>query len=238
MVSFRLLVVSILCCAACSGDDFTSGSGNQGGSGGSAGASAGGSGGVAAGGGGGKGGATGGSAGDPGGSGGVPPTGGAAGAPNGGSAGGGVVTCQFQRSCPSGMYCNAPGCGPGTCVEKPETEDGSLAPVCGCDGITYWNSSVAAKHGMAVKDPTDGCKVVGGTKCNSGTCPAGAHCDLHILNQTACGNFDLVPLCWMLPENCLGAASPESWGCVAGGCKSTCKLMLDGEQYYTAGACL
>jgi hypothetical protein len=43
-------------------------------------------------------------------------------------------------------FCNGPACeGPGTCLSAPSSCDGTLDPICGCDGLTYTNASCATR---------------------------------------------------------------------------------------------
>lgn len=61
--------------------------------------------------------------------------------------------CAEDGDCFPEEYCAGPGCsgGPGGCV-SPSGECGSeLAPVCGCDGVTYLNAECAAGEGVRVR---------------------------------------------------------------------------------------
>lgn len=229
---------ALLICSACSGDDFTSGSGNTGGqsSGGQTSGGSGGSGGVSTGGTAGtsSGGVAGSVSGGSGGEAGLPPPlGGAAGVAGGGTGGVGPATCDLQTAqCPPGMYCDAVACGVGTCKPKPTDEDGSYQPVCGCNGITYWNASVAARHGESVKD--EGACTSNAEKCPASICPGTSKCKKTVFDQAACGGPALSATCWMLPQNCTGADLPKAFGC-ENGCLSMCLLISMQDQYFGEG---
>jgi hypothetical protein len=229
---------ALLICSACSGDDFTSGSGNTGGQS---------AGGQTSGGNGGSGGATGGSGGTgtggvagslvSGGSGGEagvpPPKGGAAGVA-GVAGSGGPTPCDYANNgCPVGEYCDAVNCGAGTCKPKQADQDGTYSPVCGCNGITYWNTSVAAHAGEPIK--ADGaCTIGNAQKCPNGICPGISKCGKSVLNQTACGGAVLLASCWTLPPTCADSAEPKAFGC-ENGCLSKCELITLQDQYYNEG---
>jgi hypothetical protein len=52
---------------------------------------------------------------------------------------------------PTLLFCNGPGCtGPGGCVSPNGSCDGTLAPVCGCDGRTYTNACEARLSSVRV----------------------------------------------------------------------------------------
>lgn len=58
------------------------------------------------------------------------------------------------NECGAGKYCAAPvgQCtGKGTCITQPATCDGSIDPVCGCDGKTHQNPGCAAAVGVVPK---------------------------------------------------------------------------------------
>jgi len=42
--------------------------------------------------------------------------------------------------CAASEYCNAPTCAGGTCETRPTAPSLDFVPVCGCDGISYWNA--------------------------------------------------------------------------------------------------
>jgi len=81
-----------------------------------------------------------------------------------------IVSCggELELTCGEGEYCaNELGeCGDfdatGACVPMPETCSFELAPVCGCDGVTYDNECLAAMEGVSLQ------RDIGCTECEAG----------------------------------------------------------------------
>ncbi|MBK7586679.1 MAG: hypothetical protein IPI67_41645 [Myxococcales bacterium] len=181
---------------------------------------------------GGSAGGTGGSTGGSGGSGGS--TGG-----SGGSGGSGGQACTWGTTqCPSGEYCEAPGCGAGKCVKIPSETDGKT-PVCGCDGVTYWNTSVAAHASMSVKG--SGACSTGGKTCGGfvGTqCPTNTYCNYAVSSSSMCNVSDASGTCWGLPANCPTILiGPSTRACKATSCKPECDLIKSGAVWYADNTC-
>lgn len=215
-----------------------SGSGNAGAGGGSAGgSSAGGSntGGTNPGGSGGTGGMSSGGAGGTGGS----STGGTGGSSTGGSSGsGGGAQCNWNdpNLCPVGTYCNALGCAEGTCTPFPNPGI-NKNPVCGCDGITYWNASVAGSQGMSAKSagectPGIFCGGIAGIEC-----PAG-HCNYELPDALGCDISHATGTCWIVPSSCSGIGfGPNTRACDSPSCTDQCKLISSQAWYYVDNTC-
>ncbi|MCA9634305.1 MAG: hypothetical protein KC766_41955, partial [Myxococcales bacterium] len=131
-----------------SGGTASGGTGNGGGAAGSGGGTSGGSAGNA-------GSSTGGSAGSQ--AGGTSGNG-AGGSATGGSAGstggsGGASGCKINADCKdAALYCKKDQCGDatGSCEKRSEGCTQQRDTVCGCDGVTYWNSCLAGRRGMNV----------------------------------------------------------------------------------------
>ena len=100
------------------------------------------------------------------------------------------------------MYCDAPTCQQGTCAPLGGVETGDKAPVCGCDGVTYWNASVAKKQGQSVATnaacaPGKTCGGFGGIKC-----PKTASCAYQGSDSSSCNIADGSGTCWAMPDVC------------------------------------
>ena len=199
-------------------------------------------------GGGGAGGGAGGAGGGPGGAGGA----GGAGGDGGGttststtstSTTGGGGGCSWSTPDPCGptMYCDAPQCGAGTCVPIPavSTEDPAKLPVCGCDGATYWNDSVAASHGMAVSSagecaPGKFCGGFGNIQCAAGLVCNHGGADASICNIADGGGY-----CWGMPAMCepMVGFGPDTRACNAPVCTDECVLIKTGGAWYPDPSC-
>jgi hypothetical protein len=229
---------SIAVIAACSSDEQTSrggSAGNGAGNGASAGQ------GAAPSGGGGEGatGDTGGSAGAPEGGGGEGGGGGPSavgGGGSGGGGGGGGSACAWSPNsnpCASGFYCDAPGCGQGTCVPLGATDDPVQASVCGCDGVSYWNQATAAVHGMAV--------ATAGACTQSLTCggfaqipcPDQKHYCAVDVSGIGCNVADPGGSCWGLPFTCPTVVIDTTWRlCASQTCNDLCSAIKSGDMFF------
>jgi hypothetical protein len=215
------------------GTGGSSGTAGAAGTGGSAGVDGGGSSGT----GGSAGTATGGTAGS---SGGTSGSGGSAG--TAGTAGsGGAMNCRWgvAGACPAGQYCNALGCETGTCMPMP-AEGSTKNPVCGCDGLIYWNASVAANRGMSVRAtgecaPARTCQGIASLECPGNV----AVCNMKIVGSPTCIGVDLGGACWVLPTSCPNdpGIGPRTRACSATTCKSECELIRAEQPWYDDNSC-
>jgi Kazal-type serine protease inhibitor-like protein len=130
---------------------------------------------------------------------------------SGGGAGGGMPgNCTGDDDCDADEYCKKASCDAamGSCTARgPECRGSSAAfePVCGCDGITYWNTCViehegfnVALHGECTGNDRPTCtRVAGGDSCP----PRGhAHCYRPV---EECGDSSpTTGVCWVLPTEC------------------------------------
>jgi len=155
------------------------------------------------------------------------------------------------NTCGPGQYCstkpNQNGCAMGVCAPIPAMETNTKAPVCGCDGITYWNESVAAKHGMSIRRAVGECPIgVGPTpgpgsavQCDTpimGPCRPGASCNHRVANKGQCQNDITRPnTCWQLPAQCpLSLPAPQltSRACESLTCTDECNLIKLQTKWY------
>jgi hypothetical protein len=73
-----------------------------------------------------------------------------------------LAPCLEDRQCDLNEFCEGAGCsGPGGCVFQGGLCDGTLSPVCGCDGATYVSRSCTIPAGVRVLH--DGACADGGT---------------------------------------------------------------------------
>jgi hypothetical protein len=134
--------------------------------------------------------------------------------------------------CDPGFYCNAPGCGTGTCAQKPgiAEQQKDRALVCGCDNVTYWNESIAAYQGVGVK-AMGTCLVGSGIACSQATpCPSGLRCNRKALSDMTC-NTTPNGECWGMPIAC-DPIGPTGHACSNGQCASECVLIQSQNPWY------
>lgn len=155
-----------------------------------------------------------------------------------------LTRCVDLNDCPVGSFCERAACGDsaGVCQPFPSVCDDDEHPVCGCDGITYFNDCLRQAAGVSFNHP-DVCRV--GTTCiDPNGCPSGTECG-HLLGLEgdprscapgAAGN------CWVLPAMCPRPTRAERWNeCTPnpGGlpCIDTCQAIRSGRSYVRARRC-
>lgn len=156
------------------------------------------------------------------------------------SSGTGSAPCTWAavNPCGPGMYCDAPTCQQGTCVPTGKVETGDKAPVCGCNDVTYWNTSVAKKNGQAVATsaacaPGKTCGGFGGLQC-----PGAAACAYQLFDSSGCNIADNAGTCWEMPAVCPPVViGSKTRACGAGKCDDECNLIKKSTSYYTDSTC-
>jgi hypothetical protein len=119
------------------------------------------------------------------------------------------------------------------------TEEATRAPVCGCDGVTYWNATVAASHGMPLQatgvcQPEKTCGGIANLKC-----PMGASCNRHVADALACGASDSAGTCWAAPAACttMVGFGPQTRACGSPSCAGECDLIKTEQPWYDDNTC-
>lgn len=153
---------------------------------------------------------------------------------------GGPTACAYGAAgaCPAGYFCDAPGCSKGTCKPTPTGESQSRAPACGCDGVTYWNASVAARHEMSVLAGGE-CKAPKACGGFAGlTCPAGSTCNYRLPNKATCSVADYGGTCWAIPASCPPIViGSQSRACGSASCTDECNLIKLQTPWYADSSC-
>lgn len=169
-----------------------------------------------------------------------------AGAPygNGGGMGGAPGTmpkpCMDDTDC-GGWICDKDGCDAttGVCVPYPFFCSPDPQPVCGCDGVTYWNDCIRLQS-------TPHTQLAQREQCHASacTCEQTSDCDVpyascaHLMgpNET-CGSHTM-GACWVLPPACGPNNDLKRWreckppdGSPPGACVDTCQAVRSERPY-------
>ncbi|HEY5372558.1 MAG TPA: hypothetical protein VIK01_02685 [Polyangiaceae bacterium] len=176
---------------------------------------------------------------------------GAAGANGGADAGGGMdggisaPTCAANSDCALGELCEKPNCtaAAGTCIAQPQFCNAAPGPVCGCNGITYFNDCLRQANLIAAA--TSGACSAEGVQCGGfdrQQCPGESYCG-RLLPLGPMGNQcppDAPGNCWVLPAVCDSVpAGGDRWSACAGGanCLDICAAIRTEQPYARAGRC-
>jgi hypothetical protein len=142
------------------------------------------------------------------------------------------ASCTVNGDCAPlvNHYCKFAGCEAqkGTCTPYGVLPGPYYAPVCGCDGITYWNKEYAFATSSRIKH--DGmCLLAERKHCAELTaCGAGdSICAFDVGDQTACVAGMISGGCWRLPTGTLCTTpdlSPSTQSC-PGTCMTYCNAV-------------
>jgi hypothetical protein len=117
--------------------------------------------------------------------------------------------------------------GAGTCKPKGFPKAGDK-PVCGCDGLTYWNGTLAASRGIPAQHnvvcPNELQKACG----SSTACPPGINVYCRKVDQGCDGNPQ--GACWVLPNDC-NTTTELVKECPGQVCTNACDMTKLGFSY-------
>lgn len=156
----------------------------------------------------------------------------------------GSKTCTPTSGCDSTEYCDAPTCSTGTCKPRP-TAATLQDPVCGCDGVTYWNASYAQSLGRSITATKGACSTGAATCGGLGVkkCPnTGDKCIMSYDSVGSCAISDPMGVCWSVPTGatCPAVLFNDRSVCGSGGfgkCISTCDAIKNGAPFYRDSSC-
>jgi hypothetical protein len=146
---------------------------------------------------------------------------------------GGVNTpCTSNDTCSPDLFCSRPS--PSTCQSPPALCDDRRVPVCGSDGVNYWNDCLRMHDRVSASTP--GLCTDAGTPCSG---PRGAPCP----GDSFCGNYnegDTFPcpsfpqagpgLCWVLPTSCARSSQQEAGASGEAGSTDDAGVQRDNTQ--------
>jgi hypothetical protein len=141
-------------------------------------------------------------------------------------------------TCRTGEYCaiSAGSCqiadAAGVCTVRPSACTADVAPVCGCDGVTYSNACQAALAGVNI-DHTSACVSPNCGGITGLVCHAGEYC---AMDAGVCQIPDSTGTCQPIPAACMDAAVPVC-GCDGKTYSSACQAAMAGTNVASTGPC-
>jgi hypothetical protein len=153
------------------------------------------------------------------------------------------ISCTTLTDCPTNFTCAKIDCAQptGLCQPQPIFCDPSVLPVCGCDGVTYWNDCIRQQNGVPAS-------VLNQCTVNAATCTTAADCKVPgascarlspVGGMQSCGPPGL-GTCWVTPPDCTTTPAAPMWiPCQASNpgqvtrsaCVNTCDAIRSEQQH-------
>jgi hypothetical protein len=121
----------------------------------------------------------------------------------GGGGGASSSSCSDASPCENGDFCAKPTCDAplGACEPRPTICGATAEPVCGCDGVNYYNDCLRRASGVAAS--TEGECTKDGLSCDASMpCPTGAFCAILLPGAVPKCDRNKNGACWVIPADC------------------------------------
>lgn len=144
--------------------------------------------------------------------------------------------CRDANDCGAADFCDKPSCAEafGRCSRRPAFCEPNLAPVCGCDQVTYWNDCLRRQSGVGVSAAGECAQGASCTHTGATECPGtGAKCARVMSGPGACSP-ELAGTCWVIPED---RCPPPEGSNVVGGTWDECRPPGPGESLRCQSLC-
>jgi hypothetical protein len=148
--------------------------------------------------------------------------------------------CHHNHECGPEAFCSKSGCGEltGRCVLRPLQCPSNFEPVCGCDGVSFWNDCLRQRDGTPGSSamcevPFASCDSVLGPGCPV----VDAVCSKIEPGQEQCdGGSPAGGVCWVLPDECPADVRPIWQACGSSGpaCSDLCHAIASQQPYVRA----
>lgn len=147
------------------------------------------------------------------------------------------LPCALNRDCPPDAFCEKPDCTAlvGQCRPRPVFCDAQPNPVCGCNGVNYWNDCLRRDKGVAASEPGE---CAAAASCATGSdCPTtDASCARLLPDAASCGGAPQ-GACWVLPPGCPPGAGGAWAPCAGGACVDSCTAIRGQTPHSRLSAC-
>jgi hypothetical protein len=148
----------------------------------------------------------------------------------------GGKTCSTSEECPGiNQWCKHAACGDSMGICTPLTTPGPYyEPVCGCDGVTYWNKAHAESYSVTPMHAGP-CTAMEAKGCATGGCDL---CVQEVPGSLTCAAGTIPGRCWRAPAGtlCTSTMAGPSVGTCDGKCETMCQAVKDKAVFY-AKAC-
>ena len=154
-----------------------------------------------------------------------------------------MTPCFNEGHCAPNEFCDKPSCdaSSGRCLPRPSMCSPAFQPVCGCNGVTYWNDCLRRERRIEAR--VDGeCSGSGAMTCagSPAACPdPEASCAL-LLPPTSDCTSQAVGACWVVPTTCQPPMPGSSgWSSCDGPpiCTSQCAAIRSGLRHLRVNTC-
>ena len=144
--------------------------------------------------------------------------------------------CSSDENCKPDEQCVRSGCSPdqrGTC-QRLGTCPINYEPVCGCNGVTYYNDCYRRVSGEGRVDSFGACSPIDARPCDPNfACPQPAKC-AQLYRSCDFAAF-AGGQCWVLPSDCSASGGPRYQSCTSMSgerCTNTCKAIENGGPHF------